>query len=104
MAKIPQSGLDSGLGVQIKSPEFWIFPPLRLATTNSGRLKQKAMISVQEQLLRRNVKRFRGVLTKANRHVYHSTPGSREIKKKRSIAVPLQNAHKTSFKVRRCYK
>ena len=38
------------------------------------------------QLLRRNVKRFRGgLVVKAHRLVYHSTLGLRVIKKKRSV-------------------
>ena len=37
----------------------------------------------EEQLLRRNMKRFRGGLVlKAHRRLYHSTPGLRVIKKK----------------------
>ena len=42
------------------------------------------MISIQEQLLRRNVRRFReGLIFKAHRLLYHSTLGSRLIKKKK---------------------
>jgi len=43
-----------------------------------------SQFSIQEQLLRRNVKRFQGGLVlKAHRLVYHSTLGWRVIKKKR---------------------
>ena len=43
--------------------------------------------SIQEQLLRRNVKRFRGGLVfKAHRLLYHSTLGLRVIKKRREVA------------------
>ena len=42
----------------------------------------------KEQLLRRNVKRFRGGLVcKAHRRVYHSTLGLRVIKKKKEQLV-----------------
>ena len=42
------------------------------------------MFSIQEQLLSRNVERFRGGLVfKAHKFSYHSTLGSRVIKKKR---------------------
>ena len=42
-------------------------------------------VAISEQLLRRNVKRFRGGLVfKAHGLVYHSTPGSRVIKKKKN--------------------
>ena len=41
---------------------------------------------VEEQLLHRNVKRFQGGLeSKAHRLLYHSTLGSRVIKKKRRL-------------------
>ena len=44
-----------------------------------------------EQRRRRNVKRFRGGLAfKAHRHLYHSTRGSRVIKKKKSPTPPNQ--------------
>jgi len=43
-----------------------------------------AELSIQEQLLRRNVKRFRGGLVfKAHRLLHHSAPGLRVIKKKK---------------------
>jgi hypothetical protein len=44
--------------------------------------------SIQEQQLRRNVKRFwRGLVFKAHRLLYHSTLGSRVIKKKKKYRV-----------------
>jgi len=47
------------------------------------RLRLHGRFSIQEQLLRRNVKRFRGGLVfKAHRLVYHSTLGLSVIKKK----------------------
>ena len=51
-------------------------------------------LSIEEQLLHRNVKRFRGGLVfKAHRWLYHSTLGSIVIKKKkRSLAATASNA------------
>ena len=47
-------------------------------------VKCRGEFSIQEQLLRRNVNRFRGRLAlKADRLVYHSTLGSRVINKKK---------------------
>ena len=50
---------------------------------------------VREQLLRRNVKRFRGGLVfKAHRLLYHSTLGWREIKKKKKEGeIARENQH-----------
>ena len=45
------------------------------------------LIRFQEQLLGRTVKWFRGGLVfKAHQLLYHSTPGSRAIKKKKKVA------------------
>jgi len=42
------------------------------------------LFSIQGKTLRRNVKQFRtGLVFKAHRLLYHSTPGSRVIKKKK---------------------
>ena len=58
--------------------------------------------SIQEQLLRRNVQRFRGGLVfKAYRLVYHSSVGWKEIKKNEEEGydllrrAPLSSAHPT---------
>ena len=49
-----------------------------------GAIRLKTQFSIQEKLLRRNVKRFRGGLVfKAHRLLYHSTLGSRVTKKKK---------------------
>ena len=51
-------------------------------------------VSVQEQLLRRNIKRFRGGLVfKAHRRLYHSTPGWRVVTKKRRYQCEPQPYH-----------
>ena len=48
-----------------------------------GKILPPSQVSTSEHLLRRNVKRFRvGLVSKARRLVYHSTLGSRVIKKK----------------------
>ena len=58
-----------------------------------------AMSSIQEQLLHRNVQRFRGGLVfKAHRLLYHSTLGVRVIKKKKcGKCLPCPERH-----ARRC--
>jgi len=61
--------------------------PLEQVVSHSHRLSQK--FSIQEQLLYRNVQRFRGGLVfKAHRLLYHSTLGSRVIKKKKKTGPP----------------
>ena len=46
--------------------------------------RRRGLLSIEEQLLGRNVKRFRGGLVfKAHRILYHSTLGSTVIKKKK---------------------
>ena len=48
--------------------------------------EEAKQFSIQDQLLRRNVKRFRGGLVfKAHRLLYHSTLGLRVIKKKKKV-------------------
>jgi len=52
--------------------------------------------SVSEQVLSRNVERFReGLVFKAHRWLYHSTLGSRVIKKKKKKRQSLRNCTPT---------
>ena len=61
--------------------------------------------SIQEQLIRRNVKRFRGGLVfKAHRLLYHSTLGLGVIKKKRSSIRDAVRAHCNTTSGRDCVK
>ena len=89
MAHIRQSGPDSGLGLQASVLKM---------------LQGVRSTQVSEQVLRSNVKRFRGGLVfKAYRLVYHSTLGSRVMNKKKKFViphacrgVPLQNTRRHS--------
>ena len=59
-------------------------PVLRVAADERRGISQLDANDIQEQLLRRNVKRSRGGLVfKAHFFVYHSTLGLRVIKKKK---------------------
>jgi hypothetical protein len=83
MAHIGESMPDSGLDCQVKVLKtFWSIPR-QAVTWPSLCWYWSVQFSISEQLLRRNVKRFRGGLVcKAHRLVYHLTVGSRVIKKK----------------------
>ena len=53
-----------------------------LSASSPGTASEQREISIQGQLLSRNVKRFRGgIVFKAHRLVYHSTLSSRATKK-----------------------
>jgi len=63
-----------------------LFPPGKALGSWLHPVKLYKVFSIKEQLLRRNVKRFRGGLVfKAHRLVYHPTLGWRVIKKKKKI-------------------
>ena len=52
------------------------------------RIKLSVHFAIQEQLLDRNVQRFRGgLLFKAHRLLYHSTLGIRVIQKKKKVTL-----------------
>ena len=61
-------------------------------------------LTFEEQLLHRNVQRFRGGLVfKAHRLLYHSTLGLRVIKKKKMVDIRVsgfENARLSGFKLR----
>jgi len=58
----------------------------RTLLAHSRRSESAFVFSIKEQLLRRNMYRFRGGLVfKAHRLVYHSTLGLRVIKKKMNL-------------------
>jgi len=76
-SSVGTSQSKSGTSVNFRKP--WM--------TDGARHGQR----LEEQLLRRNVKRFRGGLVfKAHRRVYHSTLGWRVIKKRRSEHFALR--------------
>ena len=80
MAHIRQSGSDSGLGSQEKVRELSVGVTSSLG---SGRVLS-VQLSIQEHLVDRVVNRFQGGLVfQAHRLLYHSTLGSRVIKKKK---------------------
>ena len=72
--------------INLELPSTCNHPRIRNNVRDCGTRDRPATAS-PEQLLLRNVKRFRGELIfKAHRLVHHSTPGWRAIKKKRSTS------------------
>ena len=93
MADVRLPRPDSGLGFQAKVfNTFQVVPSLlgsrRIRLAWQLELYPSVQFSIQEQLLRRNVKRFRGgLVSKARRPLYHSTLGSRVMMKKKKTRL-----------------
>jgi len=84
MAHVRQSRPDSGLGFQLKVLKPFEAVPSSLGRSSRIPLHRHCFVRVPG----RNVKRFRGGLVfKAHRWLYHSTLGSRVIKKKKKSLV-----------------
>ena len=71
--------------------ELDVTPHVRQFDEGKPRLGVGVQFSIQEQLVSRNVERFRGGLVcKVHRLLYHSTLGARVMQKKRSTHNPLE--------------
>jgi len=80
-----------------KGGAFLLVPVGSAARRRRGPRGRPRCFSLSEQLLSRNVKRFRGGLVfKAHRRVYHSTLGLRVIKNKRRRSLKASRSTRTS--------